>query len=177
MGTLPVTDTATTARATQPSRIRALLIPREHGAWGLLLVPMFTGVAVGAASSRSVFPLLLFTAAALSLFWLRTPVESLLGTTPLSARTPAERKASLMASAGLAVLSAICLAGLLWNGRNQGLFFLGMRARPNSCKHPSSPGCAGCVDRRHALRIRSPGSGLVCRWTHYRTFLRPHRET
>ena len=120
-----MTNAAVDLRATRRARIRALVIPREHGAWGLLLVPLFTGAAVGVAAGHQLWPLVLFTVAALALFWLRTPVESLLGTTPLSAQTPAERKTAFIASAGLALVSAGCLAGLLWNGRNRGLLLLG----------------------------------------------------
>lgn len=120
-----MTDTSLSVRSVQQARTRALVVPREHGAWGLLLVPLFTGAAVGVASTQRVWPLVLFTVAALALFWLRTPVESLLGTTPLSAQTPAERRTSLIVSAGLVAVSAGCLTGLLWNGRNRGLLLLG----------------------------------------------------
>jgi len=120
-----MTDTSLSVRSVQQARTRALVIPREHGAWGLLLVPLFTGAAVGVASKQRGWPLVLFTVAAFALFWLRTPVESLLGTTPLSAQTPAERRNSLIVSAGLVAVSAVCLTGLLWNGRNRGLLFLG----------------------------------------------------
>lgn len=120
-----MTDTSLSVRSFQQPRMRALVVPREHGAWGLLLVPLFTGASVGLASTQRAWPLILFTVAALALFWLRTPVESLLGTTPLSAQTPAERRASLIASTGLGAVSAACLAGLLWNGRNRGLLLLG----------------------------------------------------
>ena len=34
------------------ARMRALIVPREHGAWGLLLVPLFTGVVAGIASEH-----------------------------------------------------------------------------------------------------------------------------
>jgi hypothetical protein len=112
-------------RSLQHPRIRALVVPREHGAWGLLLVPLFTGAAVGVASSERAWPLILFTGAALALFWLRTPVESLLGTARLSAHTPAERRTSLLVSIGLGAVSAGCLTGLFWHGRNRGLLLLG----------------------------------------------------
>ena len=49
---------------------------REHGAWGILLVPLAAGVSVGllaGGDGRSFVP---FVLAALSLFWLRAPVES-----------------------------------------------------------------------------------------------------
>ena len=119
------TTCATPMAAAQRARIKALIVPREHGAWGLLLVPLFTGVVVGAASSHRIVPLILFTVIALTLFWLRTPVESLLGTAPLSARTSAERRVAWLVSGGLSIVAAACLAALLWNGRNRELWLLG----------------------------------------------------
>ncbi len=71
-----MTDTSLSVRSVQQARTRALVVPREHGAWGLLLfVPLFTGAAVGVASTQREWPLVLFTVAALALFWLRTPME------------------------------------------------------------------------------------------------------
>jgi len=102
-----------------------MVVPREHGAWGLLLVPLFTGASAGIAADHRIWPVVLFMLAALALFWLRTPVESLLGTTPLKAQTPAERESVFMASLALAAVSAGCLAGLLWHGGNRGLLLLG----------------------------------------------------
>ena len=61
-------------------RARALIVPREHGAWGLLLVPLVTGAGVAFRESTHVVPAVLLLLATLALFWLRTPVESLLGT-------------------------------------------------------------------------------------------------
>jgi len=120
-----MTDIAPNIRTAQQVRIRALVVPREHGAWGLLLVPLCSGAAVGVASGHRVWPVFLLTLAALALFWLRTPVESLLGTTPMKAQTPEERRVALIVSAGLAVLSSGCLTALLWGGRNHDLQLLG----------------------------------------------------
>ncbi len=103
--------------AAQQARIRALVIPREHGAWGLLLVPLFTGVVAGFASEHRIWPLLMFAVTALSLFWLRTPVESLIGTSSLTANTESERRTALVASILLAALATACLAGLMWKGQ------------------------------------------------------------
>ncbi|MGA8075081.1 MAG: YwiC-like family protein [Candidatus Acidiferrales bacterium] len=125
MASHAIADTSLSARSLQQPRIRALVVPREHGAWGLLLVPLFSGAAVGVASTGRAWPVILFTVAALALFWLRTPVESLMGRTPLSAHTLAERRASLLVSAGLGAVSAACLAALLWHGRNRDLLLLG----------------------------------------------------
>jgi hypothetical protein len=43
----------------QQERRRALILPREHGAWGLLLVPMITGAGVAFRESDHVLPFLL----------------------------------------------------------------------------------------------------------------------
>lgn len=109
----------------QQARARALIVPREHGAWGLLFIPLFTGAAAGIASSTQAWPLLPLSLAALALFWLRTPVESLLGTSALSAQTSEERRIAGLATAGLSGACVACLASLLWNGRNPGLLILG----------------------------------------------------
>ena len=106
-------------------RSRALIFPREHGAWGLLLVPLFTGVVAGIAAAHQLWPLALFTAAALFLFWLRTPVESLLGWGPIVAQTSPERRTAFIASVALAAASVACLTGLMWHGRHLKLLLIG----------------------------------------------------
>jgi hypothetical protein len=109
----------------QAARARALIVPREHGAWGILLVPLVTGAAVGLMSHGRLLPLVAFTLAALALFWVRTPVESLLGTPPLRAQTPAERRTVVTAIGVLSVATAAALATLFWGGRNLGLVAIG----------------------------------------------------
>jgi hypothetical protein len=97
-----------------PARARALVFPREHGAWGILLVPLVSGAVVGALGSGfHLPPLLFFLTAALALFLLRTPVESLLGTTPFRVRGPEERRLVLGFVAGYGVLALGSLALLL----------------------------------------------------------------
>jgi YwiC-like protein len=120
-----MTEIDSDARAARRARARALIVPREHGAWGLLLVPLFTGVAAGIASAHRFGPLALFTAAALSLFWLRTPVESLFGSAPITAQTSRERWTAFIASVLLATASGACLTGLLWQGRHLKLLLIG----------------------------------------------------
>ena len=109
-------------------RKRALILPREHGAWGLLLVPMVTGAGVAFRESNHVVPVLLLLLAALALFWLRTPVESLLGTSAIRAETKDERRAVAIAIAGLAVAAGLGLGSLLWAGRNPALWLIGVAA-------------------------------------------------
>jgi hypothetical protein len=120
-----MTETSDAVRAAQQTRRRALIVPREHGAWGLLIVPLFTGVVAGFASEHWIWPLLLFTVAALSSFWLRTPVESLIGTGSLTAQTKEERRTALVSSVLLAAVATTCSTALLWNGKDLWLLLLG----------------------------------------------------
>lgn len=109
-------------------RRMALILPREHGAWGLLLVPMVTGVGIACRESIHVLPVLLLLAAALALFWLRTPVESLLGTSAMQTQTREERNAVAVVIAVLASAAAMALGTLLWAGRNPVLWLIGSAA-------------------------------------------------
>jgi YwiC-like protein len=120
-----MTDTNQTAVAAQQTRRRAMIVPREHGAWGLLLVPLFTGLAAGFAPEHRIGPLLLFTTAALALFALRTPFESLLGIAAIPARTSEERWTALIGSACFGLLAAVCLGVLMWRGQHSALLIFG----------------------------------------------------
>ena len=82
-------------------------------------------VAAGMASAPRLWPLLAFTIAALSLFWLRTPIESLTGTSPLTAHTSQEWWTAFLASISLSGISVACLTGLMWKGRNLELLLFG----------------------------------------------------
>jgi hypothetical protein len=106
-------------------RRRALIIPREHGAWGLLLVPMITGAGVAFHECSHIFPLILLSTAALALFWLRTPVESLLGTSAIRVQAARERFEVSVVIVILAKIALAALIVLLWAGRNPYLWLLG----------------------------------------------------
>ncbi|MGA7463421.1 MAG: YwiC-like family protein [Candidatus Korobacteraceae bacterium] len=107
------------------SRLRAMVIPREHGAWGMLLVPLATGSIVAVRAGFNGGALTLFVCAALSLFWLRTPVESWLGTSAIKAHTREERSFVLRMVLAIGLFAATCVASLLWNGRNRELLLIG----------------------------------------------------
>jgi hypothetical protein len=106
-------------------RHRALIVPREHGAWGLLLVPMITGAGVAFHQASHIFPLILLLTSALALFWLRTPLESFLGTSAMRAQTLEEAHTLRSAIVLFAGTAAVALAALLWAGRNADLWPLG----------------------------------------------------
>jgi YwiC-like protein len=103
-------------------RRRALIVPREHGAWGLLIVPMITGAGVAFRQASHIFPLILLSAAALALFWLRTPLESLIGTSAIRADSHDERRIVRTVAMILGAVAALALALLLWAGRNADLW-------------------------------------------------------
>lgn len=107
------------------SRTRSFVLPREHGAWGILLVPLATGGAVGLRHGAAVFALVLFAIAALALFCLRTPVEALLETSPFRAQTETERRAVVYGITGYAAIAGVALGALLWRERASGLLVLG----------------------------------------------------
>jgi YwiC-like protein len=110
------------------ARLRSLIVPREHGAWGMLLVPLATGAAVGLLAGGNISSLPLLVVATIAIFWLRTPLESWLGTSLLRAQSPEERSAVARIIFLLATVAGIPLAGLFWGGRNRELLLLGLVA-------------------------------------------------
>jgi hypothetical protein len=123
-------------------RRQSPIFPREHGAWGILLVPLVTGASVGLLTGRRAWPLAPLSIAVLALFWLRTPVESWIGTAPARARTHGEL--DLVRNAALA-LAAASMAASIW-------LFLG-RAESDS-----TVDWRCCGDRIHRSDYRKTGS-------------------
>ena len=103
-----------------------MVIPREHGAWGMLLVPLATGAVVAMGSTAHYGALAVFVFAALDLFWLRTPVEAWLGITPIKAQSPHERRVVLQIALLLGVAGASGIAWLFWAGYAKGLLLIGV---------------------------------------------------
>ena len=102
-----------------------MVVPREHGAWGMLLVPLMTGAVVAAGPGFNFIGLALFCMAALALFWMRTPVEAWLGTSAIRAQTPEERVIVTRVSLGLLVLAVAALATLFSTGLSRSLLIIG----------------------------------------------------
>jgi len=95
------------------SRVRYLVFPREHGAWGMLLVPVLTGGILGSRTGHDLVSLALLVAACLSLFCLHTPFESLVSVSPFRVRDAAERRAAIFAIAGYTVVAIASGAALM----------------------------------------------------------------
>jgi hypothetical protein len=119
---------ATLTMSAQQARKRTMLIPREHGAWGMLLVPLATGAVVASRSGFHAGPLVLFAIATLALFWLRTPVEAWLGLSPIKAQIKEERASVLRLIVVLCVIALASLAVLFTTGYARGLGVIGIVA-------------------------------------------------
>lgn len=102
-----------------------MVVPREHGAWGMLLVPLATGAVVAARTGVNFAGLTLFVVAAMSLFWLRTPVESWLGTSVIKAQSASERKLVGRTIVGVGSLAVVSFAALLRSDQVRGLLAIG----------------------------------------------------
>ncbi len=105
-----------------------MLIPREHGAWGMLLVPLVTGAIVASRIGVHAGPLVLFIVTTLALFWLRTPVEAWLGLSPIKAQSKQERASVLRLIVLLCVIALASLAALFATGYARGLVIIGIVA-------------------------------------------------
>lgn len=104
-------------------RRRALVWPREHGAWGILLVSLVTGAAAGFSSMTSFPRLFWLTLAAMAAFSLRTPVENSLPASPLRPRNPAEWR---WVNAAIVIYALCCILalGMLWRYRALALVWI-----------------------------------------------------
>ena len=109
-------------------RQKSLIIPREHGAWGILLVPLVTGAITGLLAGGKPGSLAPLCIAALALFWLRTPLESWMGSTPIRARGPGEIRLVRNVAWLLAAVASVALVWLFWGGRNRILLWIGAAA-------------------------------------------------
>ena len=94
-----------------------LLILREHGSWGLWILPLISGAVVGfSVSHERIAPLAWFYCMSACVFLLNQPMEVLLDLSVLKIRNQHERNAVIAWLSGfgaLAVLSAMQL--LQWD--------------------------------------------------------------
>jgi len=112
-------------RAVIQERRHALIFPREHGAWGILLIPLATGAGVALLRGGRPFPVVLFLLVALVLFWMQTPAESWFGAGPMRAQSKEELRLVQRVTFLLAGSALILLATLFWRGSNPKLLILG----------------------------------------------------
>ena len=104
---------------------KKLLVPREHGSWGLWLLPLITGAVVGAANNpgASNWAIFWFCAASASAFLAYQPLEALLGISPLKTRTPEEKQLAATWIILTGFIAFISAAQLVMSGRGRVLLF------------------------------------------------------
>src|SRR6476469_10615580 len=97
-----ITASARSAKALEFPRMAqptsSLLVPREHGSWGLWLLPLISGAVVGYLFSphAALAPVLWFGLAATSAFLIYHPLESLLGLSLVKTRSQRQQRAALL---------------------------------------------------------------------------------
>jgi uncharacterized membrane protein len=89
-----------------------LLLPREHGTWGLLLLPLISGAIVGyvATPSASLKAALWFLLTALSAFLIYQPLEAVLGFSLIKTRSQRQQRVAIISVIALAMIAT---AGVL----------------------------------------------------------------
>ena len=92
---------------------------------GHAAVPLATGAVAAMRSNINVGALALFILTAMSLFWLRTPVEGWLGTSAIKAQTQDERAYVLKVIAGIGAFAVLSMAALFGSVPPRGLLLIG----------------------------------------------------
>lgn len=107
------------------SQATKLLVPREHGSWALWLLPLITGAVVAIAThpGRSDGAIFWFCAASAAAFLAYQPLETLLGISPLKARSTEERQLVATWIIFTGFIAVTCAMQLLITGRGRVLFF------------------------------------------------------
>lgn len=116
---------ATLTMSTNSTRLKTMLIPREHGAWGMLLVPLATGAIVASRVAVAAVSLTLFVIATLAVFWLRAPLEACLGTSVIKVHNVEERAAVVRLAVVLAAIALVSVGVLFARGFSSGLLIVG----------------------------------------------------
>lgn len=106
-------------------RMKAMLVPREHGAWGLLLMPLMTAACIGIPQGGALTDLLMLIVATLTLFWVRTPMEAYFGFGLMKARTPQEKSATLRLTLLLVPFALFTLWILIFVHHHTNLLLIG----------------------------------------------------
>lgn len=119
---------STCFRDIHPARRWALVWPREHGAWGILLVSLIGGASIGYSFTTGSSTLFWLTAAVVATFCLRTPIENSLPASPFRARGAAEWRWVIVAASIYALTGALAVAMLVHAGFLGLLWKLGLAA-------------------------------------------------
>jgi hypothetical protein len=90
----------------------------------MLFLPLLVGAAIGTAAGGQLAPGFLLATVVLSLFWLRTPIESWFGTSAMRAQSASERQLVLRFLVPLATVAAVSGSALVWVVQSSALLWL-----------------------------------------------------
>ncbi len=104
---------------------KRLLVPREHGAWALWLLPLLSGGIVGfaAAPLAATAPAIWFSFLSVAAFLIHQPLEILLGVSVVRARSVHEQRVAVFWVIGLTAVAVLCVFQLVQLGRGMILVF------------------------------------------------------
>ena len=107
---------------------KQLLVPREHGSWGMWLLPLLSGAVVGFGSRQAGAPAAIFwfVVAASSAFLSYQPLEALLGASPVRARSDSEKRIAAGGVLLTGLAGALSASALIRLGRGRVLWFAGL---------------------------------------------------
>ncbi len=111
--TVPRTKLLEFPRPSQPTS--RLLVPREHGSWGIWLLPLMGGAVVGYVSGprAAAAPAFWFCLAAVSAFLIYQPLEILLGLSLLRARSQRQERIAILWVMALTIVGACSVFELI----------------------------------------------------------------
>ncbi len=147
-----------------------LLVPREHGTWGLLLFPLISGTIVGygASPNASLKAALWFLLTALSAFLIYQPLESLLELSPVKARSHRQQRIAILAVMALAVIATAGVLELFNLHRGLvlgfGLSAFGMFCPTSAARHLATHADSQAAHRRTGTQLGSSRRLLRCHW-------------
>ncbi|HKV91330.1 MAG TPA: YwiC-like family protein [Candidatus Angelobacter sp.] len=126
---VPLPESPKVLRFPEPSQSDLrLVVPREHGAWALWLLPLISGGIAGyfSAPRSAVAPALWFSLVAVCAFLVHQPLETLLDVSVLRLRSLHEQRVAVFWVMGLTAMASLGVLELLRLHRGLIFVFAGM---------------------------------------------------
>jgi hypothetical protein len=123
--TVPPRRTTTTVLQFPEPQFKRIVVPREHGSWGMWSLPLISGAIIGAtaANAGAVEAAVWLIVAAAAAFMAYQPIEALLGMSPVKARTDEEKQFAIAWALLMVMISLFGTSMLVMMGRTKILGF------------------------------------------------------
>lgn len=111
-------------------QVKKILVPREHGSWGMWSLPLLSGALIGATAPGhgAVEAVTWVVVAATTAFLAYQPLEALLGMSPVKVRSEEETQFAAAWSLLMVLISLFATGMLVMMGRRQILWFAAVGA-------------------------------------------------